>query len=87
MTLEDRARKLGATALERSWRKGKKWAVLYQGKWIHFGAHGHEDFTEHGDEARRANYRARHGAIRVRDGRLAHTVVTSPAYWSWRLLW
>ena len=85
--LEDRARQLGATALARSWRKGKKWAVLYRGEWIHFGAQGYDDFTEHRDEKRRASYRARHGAIRVRDGRLAHTVKTSPAFWSWELLW
>ena len=87
MTLEQKAKRLGATELRPSHRKGKKWAVLYEGKLIHFGAVGYEDFTQHGDPARRANYRRRHGAIRLRDGRLAHTVKTSPAYWSWELLW
>ena len=87
MSLEQKAKRLGATELRPSTRKGKKYAVLYQGKWIHFGATGYEDFTEHKDPARRANYRRRHGAIKLRDGRLAYTVKSSPAYWSWTLLW
>ena len=87
MSLEQKALRLGATELRPSTRKGKKYAVLYQGKFIHFGATGYEDFTEHKDPARRANYRRRHGAIRLKDGRLAYTVKSSPAYWSWTLLW
>ena len=71
MSLERKALLLGATELRPSWRAGKKWAVLYEEKYIHFGATGYEDFTEHKDPARRANYRRRHGAIRLRDGRLA----------------
>ena len=87
MSLEQKALRLGATELRPSTRKGKKYAVLYQGKFIHFGATGYEDFTEHKDPARRANYRRRHGAIKLQDGRLAYTVPTSPAFWSWTLLW
>ena len=87
MSLEQKALRLGATELRPSTRKGKKYAVLYQGKFIHFGATGYEDFTEHKDPARRANYRRRHGAIKLKDGRLAYTVKSSPAYWSWTLLW
>ena len=87
MSLQQKARRLGATELRPSARKGKKYAVLYGGSWIHFGATGYEDFTEHKDPARRANYRRRHGAIKLKDGRLAYTVPTSPAYWSYNLLW
>ena len=87
MSLEQKAKRLGATELRPSWRAGKKYAVLYDGKFIHFGATGYEDFTEHKDPVRRANYRRRHGAIKLKDGRLAYTVPTSPAYWSWELLW
>ena len=86
-SLQRKALRLGATELRRSQRAAKKWAVLYEGKFIHFGATGYQDFTEHKDPARRANYRRRHGAIRLKDGRLAHTVPTSPAFWSWELLW
>ena len=62
MSFEQKALRLGATELRPSTRKGKKWAVLYGGSWIHFGATGYEDFTEHKDPARRASYRRRHGA-------------------------
>ena len=85
--LEDRACQLGGTALAPSWRQGRKWAVQYRGKWIHFGAQGYDDFTEHRDVKRRASYRARHGAIKLADDRLARIVKTSPAYWAWELLW
>ena len=85
--LIERARQLGATALRRSWRQGKKFAILYEGRWIHFGSTKYDDYTVHRDEKRRASYRARHGAIKTKDGRLARTVKTSPAYWSWELLW
>ena len=87
MSFEQKALRLGATELRPSQCAGKKWAVLYQGKWIHFGATGYQDFTQHKDPARRANYRRRHGAIKLKDGRLAYTVPTSPAFWSYNLLW
>ena len=81
------AKSLGATDLRPSWRKGKKLAVLYQGKWIHVGALGYEDYTTHHDDERRASYRRRHKAILLRDGRPAYTVKTQPAYWAYHLLW
>ena len=87
MTLEGKARLLGASELRTSWRQGKKFAVNYQGKWIHFGAVGYEDFTTHRDLTRRANYRKRHSAVRLKDGRLAYQVKTSPSFWAWHLLW
>ena len=77
----------GAEQLRPSWRKGKKWAVLYRGHWVHFGAAGYEDFTQHGDETRRAAYRKRHRAILLADGRPAYRVKTSPSFWAWHLLW
>ena len=83
-SLGRKAVRLGATELRPSRRAGKKWAVLYEGKWVNFGAVGYEDYTQHKDPA---NYRRRHGAIRLKDGRLAYTVPTLPSYWSWHLLW
>ena len=85
--LRTRAAKLGADDFARSWRKGKKWAVLYQGRWIHFGALGYEDYTEHRDPARRASYRRRHAGITLADGRLAYQVKDQPAFWSYHVLW
>jgi len=87
MILKDKALRLGAVDLKPSTRAGKKWAVLYDGKWIHFGAKGMSDFTIHKDKERRKRYRARHGKIKLKDGRSAYTVKTSPSYWSWHLLW
>jgi hypothetical protein len=85
--LRDKAKRLGADDLRRSWRKGKKWVVLYRGALIHFGALGYEDYTTHRDPDRRARYRRRHRGILLADGRAAYRVKTSPAYWSWYLLW
>ena len=78
---------LGASTFKKSTRKGKKWMVLYEGKTIHFGASGMSDFTIHKDKERRARYRARHRNIKLKDGRRAYTIKTSPAYWSWHILW
>lgn len=82
-----RAARLSATEITKSWRKGKKLAVLYRGSWIHFGAAGMSDFTIHKDKERRARYRKRHRGILLGDGRPAYRVKTSPAYWAWHLLW
>ena len=62
------AKRLGATALRPSWRKGKKFAVKYRGKWIHFDQRGMSDYTVHGDRDRQESYRRRHAVIRLRDG-------------------
>ena len=85
--MESRAKKLGATELRPSWRAGKKMAVLLRGRWIHFGQRGYEDFSQHGDPARRESYRRRHAGILLADGRKAYKVKTTPAYWAYNLLW
>jgi len=82
-----RAIKLGASGLVPSWRQGKKFAVLYKGRWIHFGAANMSDYTQHKDKARRDRYRQRHSQIFLRDGRPAYMVKESPAFWSYHLLW
>ena len=87
MDLRAKAKRLGGDELVASWRAGKKWAVKYKGRYIHFGAKGYEDFSQHGDPVRRASYRRRHAAILLADGRPAYKVKTTPAYWAYRLLW
>jgi len=87
MSLRKKALQLGATEFGPSKAKGKKYYVIYDGRRINFGAAGMSDYTIHKDEDRRRRYRARHGTIRLKDGRLAYKVKTSPAYWSWNLLW
>ena len=85
--LRRRALNLGATEFGPSRSKNKKYYIIYENKRINFGAKGMSDFTIHKDKDRRDRYRARHGQIKLRDGRLAYKVKTSPAFWSWRLLW
>ena len=87
MSVRGRAIKLGATDFTPSQRRDKKWAVFYHGRWIHFGAKGYDDYTQHHDKVRRASYRKRHAGILLKDGRPAYTVKESPAYWSWHVLW
>ena len=85
--MEAKALRLGANELRPSWRSGKKWAVCFCGRWIHLGAKGYDDYTSHHDEVRRDAYRKRHRAILLKDGRPAYKVKSSPAFWSWNLLW
>lgn len=42
--------------LYRSTRKDKKYMIEHNGKLIHFGAMGYEDYTKHKDDNRRDNY-------------------------------
>ena len=69
--------------ISRSTRAGKKWmAAVENGATVHFGAQGYEDFTQHGDEARRKNYLARHGG-----GGQDWGDRQTAGYWSRWLLW
>ena len=83
--MEAKAKRLGATELRPSWRKGNKMVVSYRGHWYYFGAAGMSDYTQHGDPARRVLSSEALSYIAV-DGRPAYTVKESPAYWSWHLL-
>ena len=86
-SMEAKARALGATSLSPSWRRNKKLAVTYRGRWIHLGQLGYDDYTTHRDPVRRANYRRRHRGILLADGRPAYTVKTTPAFWAYHVLW
>ena len=49
--------------VSKSTRAGKKYmAAIEDGPTVHFGATGYEDYTQHGDEKRKASYLARHEA-------------------------
>ena len=85
--LRAKAKRLGADELRPSWRAGKKMAVLFRGRWIHFGARDYEDFTTHHDPVRRAAYQKRHAGILLANGQPAYKDKTKPAYWAYRLLW
>jgi hypothetical protein len=61
----------------------KKWMVKVDGKTVHFGAKGYEDFTMHKDTERRERYVNRHQAREKwgKDG------IATAGFWSRWLLW
>ena len=67
--------------IEISDRKDKKYMVQNpEGKWIHFGQMGYEDYTYHNDKVRRNNFRKR-------NHKWANFPKYSPAFLSYHLLW
>ena len=86
-TLRKKALSLGATEFRKSSLLKKKYMVRYKNKLIHFGQKGYEDYSTHKDKKRRASYRARHRAIRLKNGKLAYKNKESPSFWGWNLLW
>jgi hypothetical protein len=70
--------------LAESSRKGKKWMMrLPDGRLVHFGAQGYEDYTQHRDKKRRLAYIARHRK-REEWGRAGFD---TPGFWARWLLW
>ncbi len=63
-----------------STRKDKKYMVYHNGKWIHFGQFGYEDFTKHKDENRRQLFLKRNHKWKLKDK-------YSSAYLSYWILW
>ena len=65
-------------------RQSKKWTITTpQGKKIHFGAKGYQDYTQHHDKARQMNYITRHEATGVEQWDNPQTA----GWWSRWLLW
>ena len=64
-----------------STRKDKNYMVRNpEGKWIHFGQYGYEDYTKHKDEIRRENFKRRNAKWSKADK-------YSPSWLSYWLLW
>ena len=85
--LKARALRYGATAFGLSTAKGKRFFVVYKGKRINFGSKIGKAFIDHRDNTIKRAWQARHSKIRLKDGRLAHKVKSSPAWWAYHLLW
>jgi len=85
--VKSKALKLGAEDLKQSTRKNKKYMVLYNNKWIHFGAKGMSDFIEHKDKDRRNRYRARASKIKDKNNNFTFKLKSSPNFWSYYVLW
>lgn len=85
--VESLAKKYGASDFKTSTRKNKKYMVLYNGKWIHYGQKGYEDFLDHNDKKRRMNYRTRARGITDAKGRQTYKLKTSANFWAYHTLW
>jgi len=68
--------------ISKSTRPGKKYQATANGKTVHFGAVGYEDYTQHQDQKRRSNYISRHGSEDW-----SRSNIMSPAFMSRWVLW
>lgn len=72
---------MSVISIEPSSRGSAKWVVDYDGRKIHFGARGYEDFTQHHDTLRRDAYIRRHSS------RERWNDPTTAGFWARWLLW
>ena len=68
--------------LSKSSRPAKKYMVEVEGKIIHFGAAGYEDFTTHGDESRKKRYLVRH-----KNEDWERSGINTAGFWARWILW
>lgn len=79
-------------------RGDKKYMITTpMNKKIHFGNKNYEQFKDtalgtykhldHGDKSRRAAYKARHKAIKTKDGKFAYMSPEQPSFYSMYFLW
>lgn len=67
--------------LHKSSRQHKKYMVQApDGKWVHFGQRGYEDYTAHKDKVRRQQFR-------TRNAHWAHAAKWTPAHLAYWVLW
>ena len=78
--VQKNATRLGLGPVLVSPRKNKKYAIMINGKWVHFGDSRYADFTGHGDERRRELFRKR-------NAKWANAAKDTPAWLSYHLLW
>lgn len=69
--------------LSKSHRDGKKYMVEVDGKTIHFGAEGYDDYTKHKDPERKKRYITRHKAKENWN----KSGIKTAGFWSRWLLW
>lgn len=81
------ASRYGATDVQPSTRKNKKYMVTYKGNLIHYGDTRYDDYLDHNDTERRHNYRARASKIKTESGQLTYKNKLSPNFWSIHTLW
>ena len=88
--------KVGAYEYEKSTAKNKKLMTVVDGKRIHFGDSRFSHYNDRTkiwsskdtlDKKKRESYRKRHSAIKTKNGKLAISDPSQPAYHSLRVLW
>lgn len=87
MELYDKSIHYGATNFGISNRKNKRFYVVYNGKYIHFGSKNGTTYYDKQDDTMKKNWKARHSKIVNKLGVPFYTIKTSPEFWSWHLLW
>lgn len=79
--------------IDRSTRKDKKYVATVLDKnnnklnKVHWGNSNYDDYYVHKDKNRRNNFKARHGAIKLKDGRLASEDPRQPSYYAMNANW
>ena len=82
------AKKKGISQIiQKSTRKSKKFMVRYNGKLIHFGATGYQDFLDHKDPIRRKNYLKRAKGIVDKHGKPTYRNKNKANFWAINILW
>lgn len=72
-------------SIVKSSRPEKKWMAIFEnGKTVHFGATGYQDYTQHKDPERMRRYRLRHPSTREKHGKSG---LYTAGFWAMNLLW
>ena len=85
--METKAQRYGATEIGISKVKGKRLYVVYNNKRINFGSKTGSTFIDHHDPQIKSAWRKRHSKIKNKTGQFVYKLKSSPAFWSWHLLW
>ena len=72
---------IAEVVIQKSTNKNKKFMANVNGKLIHFGAAGYEDYLQHNNEKRRERYIKRH------EKRENWNDPTTAGFWARHLLW
>jgi hypothetical protein len=74
--------------VQKSTRPEKKWmAVFENGKTVHFGARGYQDYTQHKDPERMRRYKLRHPSGKGKREQHGKSGIYTAGFWAMNLLW
>lgn len=80
-------------SIDKSTRKDKKYVATVENKSagtthkVHWGNTNYDDYYVHKDKKRRKNFQSRHGAIKLKDGRVAADDPRQAAYYATKANW